>query len=163
MKYIVSSEEMKRYDKNTTKVYNVPEIVLVEQAAGAMVNELSNLFSKTNTKLNIEINKKPILVVCGIGNNGADGVAVARLLNEKGYEAVVCIITDKQIENSSESFRLELGIYKSYGYKVNDGSLVESLYSDYQNTFVKPFRHKSYNNHYHLFHNRLHLHNHHSM
>lgn len=133
MKYIVSSEEMKRYDKNTTKVYNVPEIVLVEQAAGAMVNELSNLFSKTNTKLNIEINKKPILVVCGIGNNGADGVAVARLLNEKGYEAVVCIITDKQIENSSESFRLELGIYKSYGYKVNDGSLVESLYSDYQN------------------------------
>ncbi|SER51149.1 bifunctional ADP-dependent NAD(P)H-hydrate dehydratase/NAD(P)H-hydrate epimerase [Lachnobacterium bovis] len=124
MKYIVDSEEMKMYDKNTTSFYKMPEIVLVEQAAGAMSNEVSKLLNKASYK--------KVLVVCGTGNNGADGIAVARLLNEKGYDVDICIVTDKGLDKASESFRQELDIFKAYRYKIYDKDIINSIFEEHK-------------------------------
>lgn len=56
----------------------MPSCVLVENAALAFVSALA--LSK----------KSSIRVVCGKGNNGADGFAIARQLRNSGYEDVVC-------------------------------------------------------------------------
>lgn len=78
MKYIVTGKEMRQIDRNTTSLFKVPEVVLMEQAAFA--------FSK---KLISEHEQGKVLIICGCGNNGADGIAVARLLNLNGYFATV--------------------------------------------------------------------------
>ncbi len=80
MQYLVNSQEMKQYDKNTIEYYHIPSAVLMERAALAVFEEIRMRFS--NPKLT-----DPILVVCGAGNNGGDGLAIARLLHLDGYQA----------------------------------------------------------------------------
>ena len=69
MKYLVTGKEMKLLDDNTSMHFHVPSMVLMEQAAMKFVQELIAYFE-------LESNEKTkILVVCGTGNNGADGKA----------------------------------------------------------------------------------------
>lgn len=79
MRYIVNSREMKLYDTNTTEKFFVPSVVLMERAAVAFVEELK--------AQKIELART--LVVCGSGNNGGDGYAIARLLMQEGHEVDV--------------------------------------------------------------------------
>ncbi len=84
MQYLVNSQEMKQYDKNTIEYYKIPSAVLMERAALAVSDEIKKQFkdpSKTNT----------ILSVCGCGNNGGDGLTVARLLYLAGYRVEVLL------------------------------------------------------------------------
>ena len=85
MKYLVTGEEMKLLDQNTSEEFYVPTVVLMEQAAMVFVN---TLFSKVNDKI------KRVLVVCGTGNNGADGIAIARLLNQRGIHTDIYLTED---------------------------------------------------------------------
>ncbi len=109
MRYIVSGREMKLLDNTTSKKYNVPPVVLMEQAAIGVVQELVVSFPK----------KKNFLIVCGKGNNGGDGIAIARLLNQKGYKAYIHYAS-KNDNNASELFLLQKSIYEKYGYPVID-------------------------------------------
>ena len=61
----VNSLDKKCYDK-----YFLSEDILMEHAALAMYNHIQNNFS----------NNSSVLIVCGSGNNGADGIVLARLL-----------------------------------------------------------------------------------
>ena len=79
MRYLVSGKEMKLLDQNTSQNFHVPELVLMEQAAMAFVQKLLLIYS----------NLKSVCIVCGSGNNGADGLAIARLLREKGISVFV--------------------------------------------------------------------------
>ena len=65
MRYLVSGKEMKLLDQNTSQVFHVPELVLMEQASMAFVQKL--LVLKQN-KLSTA------LIACGSGNNGGDGL-----------------------------------------------------------------------------------------
>lgn len=112
MKYLVTGKEMKLLDQNTSSHYKVPELVLMEQAAMHFVWELCGILSENN-------NKKGI-VFCGLGNNGADGIAIARLLNERGISTQICKIKDFLNEKSvtSNSFQVQESIYHAYNYPV---------------------------------------------
>lgn len=70
---------MKLYDSNTTDKFFVPSIVLMERAAMAFVGELDQR----------GIDTARALIVCGDGNNGGDGYAIARLLMQRGCEVDV--------------------------------------------------------------------------
>ncbi len=107
MKYLVTGKEMKFLDENTSKQFHVPTEVLMEQAAQVFVREL----------LSFHKNLHKVLVVCGNGNNGADGIAIARLLNQKGITAVVYLCEDKK---TSTLFELQKQIYVSYEYPITD-------------------------------------------
>jgi len=103
VEYIVTSEEMQQYDKNTVKQFHIPELLLMEQASFAAAWEIIRLFSSK---------KEQILVLAGTGNNGGDAMAVARILFLKGYHVTVCIISNKEIcrDNFSESAKLQYDI-----------------------------------------------------
>lgn len=103
MKYLVTGKEMKLLDQNTTDAFSVPTQVLMEQAAMAFVQKL----------FSIDRAWKKVLILCGNGNNGADGVAVARLLNQEGTETAVCRIGEG---NDSELMKLQTAIYQSYHF-----------------------------------------------
>lgn len=114
MKYLVTGKEMKLLDKNTSDCFKVPELVLMEQAAMHFVLELCTVLKENDLKKGI--------VFCGSGNNGADGLAIARLLNERGIFTEAAMVKDlrKEKTETSASFKVQESIYTAYDYPIND-------------------------------------------
>jgi hydroxyethylthiazole kinase-like uncharacterized protein yjeF len=72
MKYILTAEEMRQADRKAIKEFNIPSLVLMENAARSAAEAIINILN--NSKL-----KEPkIIILCGSGNNGGDGFAIAR-------------------------------------------------------------------------------------
>ncbi len=71
------------YDSMIT--IGIPSLVLMERAALAVVDCVVGNVDKSAY----------ISVVCGKGNNGADGIAVARMLHQQGYLVEVVTIGDR--------------------------------------------------------------------
>jgi NAD(P)H-hydrate epimerase len=74
--YLVTAEEMRRYDTYTIERIGIPAMVLIERAALATLEEIE--------KRRGPLTGQKILVLAGPGNNGADALALARLLAKKG-------------------------------------------------------------------------------
>ena len=89
MKYLVTAQEMKQYDKNTIEYLGIPGPVLMERAALAAEDFIKERFDavKERTK---------VLIFAGMGNNGGDGLALARLLAADGYAVAVKCVGDMQ-------------------------------------------------------------------
>ena len=68
---------MREIDRLTTERFGIPSLVLMENAASAVVRVIVSMFSG-------DIAGKAALVLCGRGNNGGDGAAAARLLAHAG-------------------------------------------------------------------------------
>jgi hydroxyethylthiazole kinase-like uncharacterized protein yjeF len=66
-------DEVNSLDKRCYEEFNLSEDLLMEHAASSMA-----LYIEENFK-----DKKSVLIVCGSGNNGADGLALARILFKK--------------------------------------------------------------------------------
>jgi len=129
LKYLVTGKEMKLLDKNTSNYFKVPEMVLMEQAAMHFVWRLCNVLKET-----ISNGDAKGIVFCGFGNNGADGIAIARLLNERGIVTEVCKISDFLVEKGAASafYFMQEEIYESYRYPVqNDISKILNTEYDF--------------------------------
>ena len=106
MKYLVDSREMQKYDANTISHFKVPGLLLMERAAIAFVEELH--------RQNVDLTE--VLIVCGSGNNGGDGLAIARLLFLEGHAVTVVYAGNK--EHCSESNRVQQDILNAYGISI---------------------------------------------
>ena len=109
MRYLVSGKEMKLLDQNTSQVFHVPELVLMEQASMAFVQKL--LLLKQN-KLSTA------LIACGSGNNGGDGLAIARLLREQGIFVFVWLAGEEEGHRTSSSYDVQKQICSAYSIPV---------------------------------------------
>ena len=109
MRYLVSGKEMKLLDQNTSQVFHVPELVLMEQASMAFVQKL--LVLKQN-KLSTA------LIACGSGNNGGDGLAIARLLREQGVFVSVWPAGEEEGHRTSSSYDVQKQICSAYSIPV---------------------------------------------
>ncbi|MCD8151123.1 MAG: NAD(P)H-hydrate dehydratase [Clostridiales bacterium] len=104
MKYILNCAQMQQCDANTMEVFHVPSAVLMERAALAAADEIVKEYPDPASR---------ILLVCGTGNNGGDGLAMARLLFLRGY-AVQIFFPGKEEKCSVEAAR-QLSIVRAYG------------------------------------------------
>lgn len=104
MHYLVTGKEMKLLDRNTSQVFHVPELVLMEQAAMAFVQKLFLIHKEIGRTL----------IVCGSGNNGADGLAIARLLREKGVDVTVFAAGEADGHKTTESYNVQKTICNAY-------------------------------------------------
>ena len=79
---ILSVDKIREADLFTIQNEPIPDIDLMERAANACFHWLI-----TNIP-----NSKKIRIFCGTGNNGGDGLAIARLMGSKGYvtEVYLC-------------------------------------------------------------------------
>ena len=110
MKYIVDSDKMKKIDKYTMEVIKVPPLVLMERAA----MELASLIKQKIKK------EDRILVVCGPGNNGADGVAAGRILFLQGYQVAILLPFDTN--GCSDQMKLQLTIANNLGISIDNSN-----------------------------------------
>ena len=88
LQFLVSAEEMKRYDTYTIEQIGIPSMVLMERAALKVVESMKEHLG--------DLKNRRILAVCGGGNNGGDGLAVARLLLEQGMNVDICLVAPEE-------------------------------------------------------------------
>ena len=81
MKKLLTAAGMKSMDSYTIETIGIPSPVLMERAALAVAGRVTARNPSGR-----------IISVCGTGNNGGDGVAVARILRQKGFDAVYCVV-----------------------------------------------------------------------
>ena len=79
---LLSAQQIQQWDAFTIQHEPVSSIGLMERAANACVIWLLNNIA----------NLRNIKIFCGKGNNGGDGLAVARLLIENGFNVTVYIL-----------------------------------------------------------------------
>ncbi|HEX5708421.1 MAG TPA: NAD(P)H-hydrate dehydratase [Pyrinomonadaceae bacterium] len=84
MRKIISAAEMREIDRLTTEQYATPSILLMEAAASASARAIA-------ARLSSDLAHKTIRVLCGRGNNGGDGAALARALWMMGARADVVL------------------------------------------------------------------------
>ncbi|MCI9137704.1 MAG: NAD(P)H-hydrate dehydratase [Lachnospiraceae bacterium] len=114
MEVLVDSRQMKLCDKNTIECFKVPSLVLMERAALCMTEEIDRHLSLLK-----QYDERTALIVCGCGNNGGDGLAVGRMLWQKGYD--VTIVMPPGERNVSEETQAQIDILNCYGIEiVND-------------------------------------------
>lgn len=80
---LYSVNQIRAWDQFTIEHEPIPSIELMERASQSFVDQFVQDFSKTDN----------VLVVCGPGNNGGDGLAIARLLKERGWSISVFVFT----------------------------------------------------------------------
>lgn len=116
MKNIVTGTDMKKVDSYTINTIGIPSLVLMERAALSV----AEIVCKNQLK------DKKILVVAGVGNNGADGVAICRILHLKGYNTELYILGD--ISKASTEFKQQLSIAHNIGINIvgdyNDADVI---------------------------------------
>ncbi|MFN2392486.1 MAG: NAD(P)H-hydrate dehydratase [Pyrinomonadaceae bacterium] len=82
MQKVLTAEEMREIDHLTTEKYGIPSILLMENAAHAAARVIGE-------KLGNSVTGKSFLILCGKGNNGGDGAALARILWTQGAQVFV--------------------------------------------------------------------------
>jgi len=101
--YVLDSRQMKQVDNLSIKKFGMPSVVLMERAALGVVGLVESKFSRSDR----------IISICGSGNNGADGIATARILGEKGYDVTILMVGTGTLEGE-----MQLSIAKKSGIKI---------------------------------------------
>lgn len=101
---VLTAEEMQNIDEYTMKELGISRDVLMEKAALSVADEIG---TRKNPK---------VVCVCGIGNNGGDGIAVARILLMRGISVTVYLCSEP--DKCKESIKHQLDIYCKAGGKI---------------------------------------------
>ena len=115
---VMSQEGCKKLDRYTIDEIGIPSIVLMENAASEVVARIADLNDK-------------FIVFCGTGNNGGDGLAIARKLLVKEKDVYVVIIGENK--KCSEDFFVNINILKKltnkfiYIKSIEDIKLLKKL------------------------------------
>ncbi len=121
---ILFSAAIRIVDAKTIQYDKISSDELMEKAASAFFISFTQKYKEQG---------KVIAIFCGMGNNGGDGLVVARLLHEQGYQVEVFII--KGGDTFSVDCALNLERAKRVGVKIITISSIEQL-SDLTDTYI---------------------------
>lgn len=107
MEYILTASEMKKCDENATKQYGIESMVLMERAA---LETVRIIIEKFGTDISVGI-------VAGSGNNGGDGIAIARILREYGVRAEINLVGEPS--KCTEQMKKQLDSANKLGIPVH--------------------------------------------
>ncbi len=118
---IFTSEQVRKADAYTIQNEPVSSIDLMERAAAACVDWM-NTFQ--------DLSNKQVVIFCGPGNNGGDGLAIPRMLHEKQVQVIVFVPDEST--RKSEDFSVNLIRAKECGVGIqmldsfNPNQLIEN-------------------------------------
>ncbi|MFN0138504.1 MAG: NAD(P)H-hydrate dehydratase [Pyrinomonadaceae bacterium] len=108
---VLTAAEMREVDRLTTERYGIPSIILMENAAHAVAGVITE-------KLGGSVEGKSILIICGPGNNGGDGAALARLLGLDGAHVEVVLLG--RIKDTKGDARTNFGVLCREDFTYDD-------------------------------------------
>jgi len=106
MKNLLTAAQMRAVDTYTIQHHLITSIDLMEQAAMAFVEVFIKKYPNK---------QQAILITCGQGNNGGDGLAIARILTTEGFLNIRVLLTHFS-QNSSADYLQNLERLR----KIND-------------------------------------------
>ena len=86
---------MKEADSLSNKTYSIPSIVLMENAARSAAEYILEILFERN------VSKPKVTIMCGSGNNGGDGFAIARHLHQECELLVYWIGSEEKMSNET--------------------------------------------------------------
>jgi len=101
MSKAITIAEAQRFGAHTTNIVGIPAMVLMERAALATFNNI----------LNDDFDITRVVVVAATGNNGGDGIAVARLLKIRGIDVAIYLLGDPAKATSQTTQQLKIADY----------------------------------------------------
>jgi len=84
---LVTAKQMASIDRRAIEQYGIPGIQLMERAGTSVFTTISKMWD--------QMAAKKVALFCGKGNNGGDGLVVARLLAEHGASVLVLLLGKK--------------------------------------------------------------------
>src|SRR5438477_3118332 len=95
---ILTAEQMKNVDRRATERFAIPSLMLMENAAIAVVDAIFEHYASCER----------VSIFCGTGSNGGDGLAIARHLENRGVVPAVFIIGDRRKYNRDAETNLTI-------------------------------------------------------
>lgn len=116
MNKTLTGAQAKQLDGYTIQNIGIPSLVLMERAALAVAETVQECLPQRSAG---------ILVACGIGNNGADGIAAARILKKRGYDPVVLVVGNT--DHATEEWLQQKQIAEKHKVKMMDFQTVPAV------------------------------------
>jgi len=79
----LTRDQVRKIDRLAQEKYKIPGVVLMENAARNAADIACAMVAKS-----------AVLIACGGGNNGGDGLAIARQLHNRGYNVTIALAAD---------------------------------------------------------------------
>lgn len=98
---LATATEMREIDRRAMEDYGLPGLVLMENAGSAAAAAAERLWRAAGAT-------GPLLVLCGPGNNGGDGLVIARRLHNQGLpvRALLAAAADRLQGDAAQNYRL---------------------------------------------------------
>jgi ADP-dependent NAD(P)H-hydrate dehydratase / NAD(P)H-hydrate epimerase len=104
---VLDASQMREADRVTIRELGLPGMVLMETAAGAVTEVVAGRFGDA----------RRVVIACGPGNNGGDGLAVARQLHCRGFSAdVALLVAESDLKGDAAS---QLALARAFGVNVH--------------------------------------------
>jgi hydroxyethylthiazole kinase-like uncharacterized protein yjeF len=116
---VVTAEEMREIDRETIEERGIPGVVLMERAGLAVVSKIKEIFGR-----------KKVIVISGSGNNGGDGLVVARNLHNEGWD--VRVFLSSKPENLKGDASLQYKAAVKFGLDIQP---IKELLDNYSTIF----------------------------
>ena len=108
MSEALSREAVRELDRRAIEELGVPSLLLMENAGRACADVIER-----------RLGGGPALCLCGPGNNGGDGLVIARTLWNRGHEARALFLGDvERHERCSEDVRTNARLWRTLGREL---------------------------------------------
>ncbi len=95
--YLLTRDAVREVDRRAVEEYHIPSIVLMENAALHL--------AEVACQLTGEIPDPRVLILVGPGNNGGDGLALARHLDNSGVDVTIAMLESAGTSGDPETHR----------------------------------------------------------
>jgi len=107
---LLQRDEVRALDRRATAEFGVPSLLLMENAGRACSDEAERVLGGR---------RGPVAVICGPGNNGGDGLVLARTLWNRGHDVRVAFLgPTERLEGGHSDFATNLALWRALGREV---------------------------------------------
>ena len=150
----LTREQVRELDRRAIEEYGIPSILLMENAARACADEAERVLridgvskamarlrqpgSKDDIPRNLDELERwkdklhkatsPVIVLCGPGNNGGDGLAIARMLHNRGHVVAAYYAGDpSDLSKASPDVQLNAKLLRGLGIEILELRTTEQI------------------------------------
>ena len=105
---VITGTQAKKADTYAIETMGIPSLSLMETASSKVADYIIRNFPTS-----------PVTIVCGTGNNGADGICIARILTgDRRFNGSIQAVITGDLEHASWEFLHQLSEYKRIGGNI---------------------------------------------